>query len=228
MKIKKLCILFLAVFPFTGKVRGWLYRLLYSNRIGKSFEIGWMSLIFCDKVHIGTGVRIGKNVRIRNLDALSIGDGCEIGSHCEIHGVPDNIKFQKRVFEVGKHTGIGSDHYFDVAAPIQIGSGVIVAGSQSQFFTHSFDLNSDRMDGGIRIGDHVYIGTRCLITPGVEICSHVVITGMTTVNKSISEQGVYSSSTLFRRGNVREYKELLGDCESKVLSTGQTAFYKKQ
>ena len=222
--MKKLYILILAVLPLPGKVRGGLYRLLYPDRIGRDFEIGWLSFIFCKEISIGTGVHIKRNVKIRNLDVLKIGDGCEIGSGCEIHGVPDNIQFQKRVFEVGNNTGIGSSHYFDVAAPIQIGSHVIIAGFQSQFFTHSFDLNSDRMDGGIRIGNHVYIGTRCLVTPGVAICSQVVITGMTTVNKSISETGVYSSSTLFRRGSVREYKQMLAHCEAKVLSTGQTAF----
>ena len=74
-------------------------------------------------------------------------------------------------------------------------------------------------DGGITVGNHVYIGAASLINLGVNICDNVVVQGGTCVNKDITEPGVYASQTFYKKGEVRIYKELLEDRDCMNLES---------
>lgn len=88
-------------------------------------------------------------------------------------------------------------------------------------------MTPNRLDGGVTIGNNVYIGAGSLINLGVCICDNVVIQAGTCVNKDISEPGVYTSNTFMRRGNVHEYSELYTSHKVKKLETGINVYLKE-
>ncbi len=220
----------IAVLPIPSNIRGKLYRLIgkKGNRlVGKNFRIGFGSYIDSSKIEIGDDVIIGNMVRIKYLDRFVMGKGSGIGSSTIICGAYDFNKVSERDFICGDNVGILCSHYFDVVAPIRIGNDVTIAGKWTQFYTHSFDLIPDRLDGGITIGNHVYIGAASLINLGVNICDNVVVQGGTCVNKDITEPGVYASQTFYKRGEVRNYAELFADMDCKKLEAGVRVYVKK-
>ncbi len=222
-----------AIIPVSGRMRGRLYRLFYTpggtNRIGKNFKIGFGSYIDSNEITIGENVSIGNLVRIKYLDRISIGDNTSIGSSTIVCGAYDHKKWLPRILEIGKDCEILSSHYFDVVAPITIGNHVTIAGKWTQFYTHSFDLEKNRMDGPISIGDHVYIGAGCIINLGVRICGRVVLQAGTCVNKSITEPGVYMSNSFTKRGEVRSYGKYRNDSnkETHRLQDGSVIYREK-
>ncbi|MCH5342509.1 MAG: hypothetical protein J1E64_00620 [Acetatifactor sp.] len=218
----------LAFLPISAGARGRLYRILHigHGRIGNNFKIGLGSYIDAPHIELGDNISIGNMVHIKLLDRFILGDDTSIGSSTIICGAYEFNKFAERAFICGKNVGILCSHYFDVVAPITIGDNVTIAGKWSQFYTHSFDLVPNRLDGAISNGNNVYIGAGALINLGVHICDNVVIQGGTCVNKDITESGVYMSNTFMRRGNVNQYNELFANNNSKELSTGVKVFLK--
>lgn len=223
----KKILLLLAFAPITKTIRGRLYSLFYKD-IASDFKIGFGSIIDAKTIKIASGVAIGNMVRMKYLDELIVGQGSSIGSSTIVCGAEEHNKFSERKLIVGEHTNILCSHYFDVVAPIIIGDYVTIAGKWTQFYTHSFDLERNRCDGAIHIGNHVYIGAGCLINLGVSVCDEVVLQGGTCVNHSIDEPGVYMSNTFLRRGSVREYSQMFAENECKILDGGKRVFLKNR
>lgn len=213
-----------AVLPISSSMRGMLYKFFMRKQIGKNFKIGFGSYIHSKDIEIGDNVCIGNMVRIKFLDRFKMGNDSSIGSSTIICGAYDYNKFQERQFICGDDVGILCSHYFDVVAPVMIGNDVTIAGKWTQFYTHSFDLAPNRLDGAIKIGNHVYIGAASLVNLGVTVCDNVVIQGGCVVNKDIIEPGVYASQTMYKRGDVRCYADLFADRPCKQLETGITVY----
>ena len=220
----------LALVPVSAKVRGTIYRCIFNHRanskIGLNFKIGFGSYIDSKDINIGKDVSIGNMVRVKFLDSFQLGEKVSIGSSTIICGAFDINKAGNRSFSCGNFTEVLCSHYFDVVAPITIGNHVTIAGKWTQFYTHSFDLMHNRLDGSISIGNHVYIGSGCLINLGVDICDNVVLQGGTCVNKSISEEGVYMSNMFLKRGSVHEYSELYHENQMITLKDGTKVYMK--
>ncbi len=220
---KKFAII-MSVLPISSSCRGSLYRVFCHKKIGKGFKIGFGSYIDSREILVDKNVCIGNLVRIKQLDRFELGENSSIGSSTVICGAYEINKFAEREFVCGRNVGILCSHYFDVVSPIIIGDYVTIAGKWTQFYTHSFDLAPNRLDGGIHIGNHVYIGAASLINLGVNICDNVVIQGGCCVNKDINEPGVYASQKIYKRGEVRDYADLFSELPSKVLETDIRVF----
>lgn len=227
--VTKLFGILLAFLPLPASVRGKTYRIFKNknSKFGQNFRIGFGSYIDADKIQIGDNVTLGNMVRVKLLDRFELGNDSSIGSSTIICGAYEHNKFAERAFVCGTKVGILCSHYFDVVAPIVIGNNVTIAGKWTQFYTHSFDLVPNRLDGSIVIGNNVYIGAGCLINLGVHVCDNVVLQGGTCVNKSIEESGVYASNTFIKRGEVRKYEEIFSGCPGKELETGVKVFLKQ-
>ncbi len=210
----------LAFAPMTSRMRGGIYRILNHRNISKGFRIGFGSYIDAKTISIGHNVCIGNMTRAKLLDRFTVGNDTTIGSNNIICGTYENNKFGERDFSLGSNTEILYSHYFDVVAPIVIGNHVTIAGKWTQFYTHSFDLSKNRLDGGIVIGNNVYIGAGSLINLGVDICDNVVISGGCVVSKDIVESGVYNSSLFKKRGEVRNYADNNSGAAHKQLASG--------
>lgn len=219
----------LAFLPLSGLMRGKCYKLfkIGKGKYGENFSIGFGSYIDAKNIIIGDNVSIGNMVRVKLLDLFELGDESSIGSSTIVCGTYGYNKISERNFVCGKKVEILCSHYFDVVAPVTIGKNVTIAGKWTQFYTHSFDLLPNRLDGRINIGNNIYIGAGSIINLGVHICDNVVIQAGTCVNKDISESGVYTSNTFMRRGNVHEYSELYANNKTGRLQTGINVYLRE-
>lgn len=206
--MKKLFVFLIAFFPVSAKIRAFLYNLLPAYRISSTAKIGFGTTINVGECVIQGNVRIGKLVRIKNIDYFSVGDNSLVNSSCMFCGPVEQLKHDVRKVVIGREANIQCGHYFDVVSPITMGDSVVIAGKGTQFFTHSFDIEGNRLDGAILIGNRVYIGTGSIINLGVQICDNTVLQAGTVLNETISESGVYGTNQLYRKGNIRRYDEL--------------------
>jgi acetyltransferase-like isoleucine patch superfamily enzyme len=202
MNLLKIIISFL---PISKKVRGKIYSVF--GEVDRNFSIGFGSYIDSNSIVINESCCIGNLVRIKLLDTFVMGYNSTIGSNTVICGAKESNKVKKRSFKIGENTNILCSHYFDVVAPIELGNKVTIAGKWSQFYTHSFDIFGNRIDGRISLGNNIYIGAGCIINLGVKICDQVVLQSGTIVNHSINESGVYTSNHFSKRGEVRDFTQ---------------------
>ena len=206
--MRKIIILLIAFCPFSGKVRAWLYGRMPDYTIEKNVHIGFGTVINCAKLRIGKDSVLGRLVRVKNIDSFVVGKNSLVNSSCMFCGPVPSLKSFQRDVTIGDFANIQCGHYFDVVAPIEIKDYVTLAGKETQIFTHSFDIEGNRLDGSVEIGNHVYIGSRCIINLGVAIADKVVLQAGTVLNKSLEESGVYTSNILEKRGNIHSYSEM--------------------
>ncbi len=224
--MKKYLAVFIAFVPFNF-ARIYLYRALLNYQIEPGAEIaafnlidadyfemgcasiGYFNLINAKKVVLKDDVRINKFNRFKSLTELFIGEYSVFVTGNVAYGTrPNSSPYEDhQCFYVGKNSIITNKHSFDISDTLTIGDDVTIAGTGTQFWTHGFDLHHVKIQAGIEIGSHVYIGSSCLVLGGVYVVDNVVIGAGTTVTRSIDKTGFYVSSVLLRKGDVPNYAE---------------------
>ena len=216
MKIK-LIAFFSLIFPpckfknFILKLCGW--------KIENNVYIG-LSYIAMDKVNLSNNVRIGHlnyinssylkmepNSYIQNLNRINgpiyiiLSTSAAIGNMNTIKRAKHPISWGKSIFRIGMNSKITSKHTIDCTRPIYIGNNSILAGLNSQLWTHGYIHNSEgqekfRIDGSIKIGNNVYIGSATIINPGIYITDAVTVGSHATVTKPLCKSGLYVNQAL--------------------------------
>ena len=196
--------------------------MIPGNQISKNVKIGF-SYIKVGKIVMLDGSKIGHFNYIRKLDKLLLNKGACI---CNFNRIGDfnslilekksqitsyNVfggdrYFNKGIknFVLGKNSNITVNHKFDLVESIYIGENTVIAGSYSQFYTHSFDLNRERLQWEIKIGSNCYIGTRTVVL--ANISDNVLIGAGSVVSKDIKEAGLWVSNKLRRVGDADDFK----------------------
>jgi maltose O-acetyltransferase len=137
----------------------------------------------------------GKNVIVKQNAYIGAGVGLRIGDHSQLG---HNLR-------MGQYVTIGND--------VVMGPDVIIMTS-----SHSFeDLDKPINQQGslpikpVTIGDDVWIGTRVIILPGVDVGDHAVIGAGAVVTKSIPAKAIVGGSPAkiirYRGGPVSELDE---------------------
>ena len=139
-------------------------------------------------------------VLILRLFGARIGNGVIIKPHVR-------VKFPWRLV-IGDYSWIGEDAWIDNLAEVRIGSHCCV--SQGVYLcTGSHDWASERFDlktSPITIGDHVWLGARSAVGPGVSIADGAVLTMGSVATKSLSPWCIHSGSPAEpSRPRVEEY-----------------------
>jgi acetyltransferase-like isoleucine patch superfamily enzyme len=201
------------------------YRWLLGYDISADSSIGWLNLLDLSECHIVggrighfneiracrltmmPGAVIGRFNRFKSANRISLGSGSEVVSRNRFMGTRPGLSpfSEHENFTLGDRSVIVAGHYFDLSDNITMGSNVTVGGRNSEFWTHGFDLNRVKVQAPIHIGDDCYMGSRCLVMPGVVITGRVSIGAGTTVSRSITESGMYVSSQLIRKGDVPDF-----------------------
>ena len=138
--------------------------------------------------------QIKKGNRINGTFDVVLLPKAVINRHNDIKS--DRKPYTKRVLTIGYNSIIGIQHSFDLTRSVTIGSNSIFAGSNSQVWTHSFYHAKDgekrwRIDSEVHIGNNVYIGSMCVLCPGIHICDSVHIGAAVCISKDISQPGLY-------------------------------------
>jgi acetyltransferase-like isoleucine patch superfamily enzyme len=89
----------------------------------------------------------------------------------------------------------------DCTRSVTIGDFSTVAGLASQLWTHGYHHfpqgeSRFRVDGPIKIGHNVYLGSACMIGAGVRIADRIVVGGHSSVFKNLEQPGMYVSHPL--------------------------------
>ncbi|WP_245591318.1 UDP-3-O-(3-hydroxymyristoyl)glucosamine N-acyltransferase [Derxia gummosa] len=176
-------------------------------RIGAGCDIGALS-------YVGADVTIGDDTQLEAR--ATVHHGCVIGARCILHSgcvigadgfglAPDRgawIKIPQigRVV-MGDDVEIGCNTTIDRGAldDTIIGKGVkldnlIQIGHNCEIGDHTAVAGCAGIAGSVKIGKHCMIAGAAMIGGHIEICDNVFISGATSVFKSITEPGRYSST----------------------------------
>lgn len=183
----------------------------------KDARIGF-SIVMCDNIILEENARIGhfnfirckktmlyKNSSIRHLNFIKgnfsviIGESGWINLQNKISANPDT--YQDVTLTLEREAKIGVRHLLDMTDSITLGEFSMLAGTDTQIWTHSFLFSQSqnkfiRLDAPVHIGSHCYIGARSTILSGVKIGKGITIGASTCVSKSIEKQGLYISQNL--------------------------------
>lgn len=155
------------------------------------------------RVRLSSGVVIGSDGfgfanekgawhKVPQLGGVDIGDDVDIGANTTIdRGAVENTVIEE---------GVKLDNLIQVGHNVRIGAHTIIAACVG-------------ISGSAVIGRHCMIGGAALIGGHLTIADHVVLTGLTTVTRSIREPGMYSSGIIgavpnqeFLKNNARFYR----------------------
>lgn len=219
--IRKIILLIISLMPL-NLLRIFLYRWIFKYDISYQSKVGFMVFLNCDKCVINNAT-IGRfnyidvkffmmqeqsRMRILNrfsrLYKVTLCENSFIGFKNSFIGTRLGLTPYKEleVLHLGKKSAILKENLFDLSDTIQIGNNVVFAGSEHQVWSHGFTQERIKIQGPINIGNDVYIGSRSMIMPGVNICDNVLVGSGTIISKSIIEEGFYTSATLIKRSDL--------------------------
>lgn len=164
------------------------YRKIMGWRIGRNVRIGF-SYIDADQVCIGENVCIGHLNVIRCIKRLQIGENSRLVNFNQFFGRRDNPNWVSQL-TIGKNVHLTSHHFIDVGGVVTIGDRTIVAGRDTQIWSHSLIYkNSEPMLSPltVSIGEEVYIGARSTLV-NCQIPARAVIGAGSVVTKSFAEE----------------------------------------
>lgn len=195
---------------------------LLGHRIGSKVRLGF-SLILAERLILQGNVKVG-HFNLLRIKRLVMRHDAYLGRLNLIYG-PMSISLDKQAaignsnkivrgplgvvtsgpahLRLGALSKITADHRLDCTRSIVIEAFSTLAGTSSELWTHGYVHDREgpgryRIDGTLRIGNNVYIGSRSVITAGVTIADAVIVGAGTTVARNLLEQGLYVSATLRR------------------------------
>ncbi len=183
----------------------------------RSAHVGPLNWVCTHALIMRPRSRIGKLNKFQHAHDIVLEYGSAIVSHNSFVGSEDRWSpfATGKDLRLGEKSVITRNHVFDLTDSITIGSDVTIGGRQCQLWTHGFDLTHVRIQAPVRIGNHVYLGSACLVLQGVDVCDHVSIGAGTVVSKSIMEPGFYVSAGLTRKSTTRDYSNDTGVVEHR-------------
>ena len=217
-----------------------LLKLLGAD-IGENVKIGF-TLITSPTINIGDNVRIGhfnlilnKSINLEsksNIGYLNVLKGpfnlvlhkrAAIGNKNYITRADQGVTYGESKLELGFLTKITVGHHLDLTRSIKFGDYSILAGIGSQIWTHGYVHASKgaerfRVDGGVEIGDNVYIGSGCIFNPGVKVFNEVHLGAGSVISKDLIDKGMYVNQSLrLVKQDYDKIKEKLTKVEEENL-----------
>ncbi|MBQ4820084.1 hypothetical protein [Aquimarina sp. MMG016] len=219
-------------FFFPSVISVQLLRLL-GYKIGKNVRIGFSilkvsSLTIQDNVRIGhfniflnQNISLAQNAKIGYLNffkgpvQLILDQKAAIGNRNYITRARIGVTYGESILKLGILTKITTGHHLDLTCSISFGNYSILAGIRSQMWTHGY-YHSDqgkeriRIDGEIKIGNNVYVGSGCIFNPGVKVADAAHIGGGSVISKNLEKPGMYVSQGLrFIENDIKKVKSKL-------------------
>jgi acetyltransferase-like isoleucine patch superfamily enzyme len=194
-------------------------------------RIGSWNYLRCDRVLLRRGAYLGRLNFVRGPLSLHLRRDASLGNLNRVTRAPRPISYGPARLKLGVLSKLTSGHAVDCMQSVLLGDYTTVAGKGSQLWTHGYlhepaGPGRARIDGSIRIGNNVYVGSGCIITMGVRIGDAVTVGSLSSVSKSIDAPGLYVSQPL--RFLDRGFEEATRSLEEVPRSrVGERVFLKR-
>lgn len=180
-----------SLLPSMGK--RWIGNRWRGWDIAPDAHIG-LSLVRCNHLVMASGARIGHLNLIIRMDAITMGTAASIGARNIIRGV-DNQSNQfaaepdrRSMLTLGEHADITGTHYFDCTNHISIGAFTIIAGRQTQFFSHGISMRLNQQQSApISIGKYCMIGAGSTLLKGAQLPDYSALAAGSTLHRAFTE-----------------------------------------
>ena len=166
---------------------------------------------------VGKGVLFGRNITIRHPKKIRINDQVVLDDLCVLDGNSDesvaleigsknmvarNVQLAAKGgrIKMGTNVGIGSNCVIHAGKTneIQIGDNVLIAPyvyiGGTRYHFDRLDIPIDEQgpapQGGVKIGDDVWIGAGTTIVDGIKIGSHAIIGAGAVVTRDVPEYAI--------------------------------------
>lgn len=177
-------------------------------------SVGHFNYVNIKRLHFEKGGSIKHLNFIKGDFSIFIGENAWIRTQNKISATRGTYHDVNLVLD--KYAKIGVKQLLDMTDSITIGESSMLAGADTQIWTHSFLFSKTekkyaRIDSPVVIGKHCYIGARCTILSGVNIADAITVGACTCVSKSLNVQGLYTSQDLkYKKFDPDERMESLG------------------
>lgn len=152
------------------------------RKLNKSFW-GELRLYICNNWIASIPSHTIRLLYYRQIMKFKIGKGSAILMHCFFDAA--------KGFQIGENTVINARCRIDTRGSITIGNNVSIS-SDVVILTadHDIDNNMSGRKKTVNIDDHVWVGTRAMILPGIHIYKGAVVAAGAIVTKDIAEKDV--------------------------------------
>lgn len=166
------------------------YDLHPKSRIGFSY-------IYPDHLVMHEGASIASLVIAVHVENMELSEYSSIGRGSWVTGVPKSERSKRYLHQPGRvsklylgtHSDVVKNHHLDCTHSIIIGNFTIIAGYQSQFLTHSVNLEKCIQDSNpIEIGDYCFVGTNSVVLGGAFLPSKCVLGAKSLLNKNFQSE----------------------------------------
>lgn len=164
--------------------------------MSSSARIGHLNLLSMRRLVMRPKARLGYMNVCRGPLSLRLGSNASLGNRNTVARAPRGVTFGTAQLWLGQGAKVTAGHSLDCARTVMIGDYSILAGKSSQIWTHGY-VHDDtgpgryRVDGSVRIGNNVYLGSAVIITGGVSICDAASIGVGTSVTRNLTEPAFY-------------------------------------
>lgn len=211
------------------------YKVSFNSRLGFSFlyakelelksntRLGHFNYISCENLKMEEGSSIGSLNIIKGPIKIFMSGNSAIGNRNLIKRASPPVTYGESSLILGFLSKITASHLIDCTRTVEIGDYSILAGASTQIWTHGYyhypkGPGRYRIDGEVKIGNNVYVGSRCTFNLGVTISDGISIGSNSGVSKSLEKPGLYVSQPLrYIDTNAEEAKRKLVKIENYTL-----------
>lgn len=179
------------------------FSLVLTDRIfmGAGARIGHFSIVHVRRVVLRRGAYLGHMNFFNGPFSMALASRAEIGNRNVITRARHGVSYGPASLTLGELSKVTAGHKIDCTNSVRVGDFCTLAGAGIQIWTHGYVHTNCgperyRVDGCVRLGNNVNIGSRSIITGGVLISDGIMVGVGTTVSKNLSEPGFYVSGAL--------------------------------
>lgn len=197
--------------------------LIKKIQLKKGSKLGHFNFIKINELLLDEEAFIKSFNYLKGPFTFKLGPKSGISRQNKIRRSYSPISYGYSCLELGKNSFIVSNHLLDLTRSIKIGNDSIIAGTNSQLWTHGYYHDNKgseriRIDGQVIIGNNVYIGSGCIFNPGVKVLDAIHIGAGSVISKNLEESGMYVSQGLrFIRNDIDNLKSRLKKVDDRNL-----------
>lgn len=177
-----------------SRTKNWLLTRRPGWTIAPSARVGYNFFVRVDNVSLAAGAHLGTANLIWNMRSLELGERAVlsrlnwVSSSPMFHAADPDAVTDAGTLRIDADAVVQARNHLDCSGGISIGRFVLIGGHSVEILTHSITIeDAAQVMRGVQIGDYSFVGTRCLVLAGADICDHVVVGAGSTVTKPVDK-----------------------------------------